>query len=211
MINVKSTVVGELKVNCYIIEDIETGSIAVVDPGDNSTTLKKLIAEKSDKIEYILLTHGHFDHIGYAKELKSLTNAQVVISKQDEPLLSDSKLNLSLSFYGVPVPIVTADITLEDNCELTLGKTTLKYISTPGHTRGSGCFIADNCIFTGDTLMKLSMGRTDLPTSNNTDMFASLRKLYNLNENYTVYPGHGGISNLEYEKNYNPFLKNINQ
>ena len=210
MINVKSTVVGVLQVNCYIIEDIETGDIAVVDPGDNSTALKKLVVEKSDKIKYILLTHGHFDHIGYAKELKSITNAQLVIGKQEEPFLSDSNLNLALSFFGIPVSTVTADITLEDNDELMLGKTTIKYISTPGHTKGSGCYIADNCIFTGDTLMKMSMGRTDFPTSSNADMTASLKKLYNLNENYIVYPGHGGASTLEYEKKYNPYLNNIN-
>jgi glyoxylase-like metal-dependent hydrolase (beta-lactamase superfamily II) len=69
---------GQLQVNCYVIEDVDTGYIAIVDPGDSSTALSKLITEKSDKIKYILLTHGHFDHIGYAKELKSLTNAKVV-------------------------------------------------------------------------------------------------------------------------------------
>ena len=87
-----------------------------------------------------------------------------------------------------------------------LGKTAIKYISTPGHTQGSGCFIDDNCIFTGDTLMKLSMGRTDLPTGDDDDMLKSLKRLYNLNENYTVYPGHGDSSTLEYEKKYNPYL-----
>lgn len=208
MINVKITVVGALQVNCYIVEDTETGDIAIVDPGDNSTALKKLVSEKSEKIKYILLTHGHFDHIGYAKELKEQTNAKVVISKLDEPLLADNRLNLSLPFFGTPIPTATADVTLNDGDEIMLGCTAIKYIATPGHTQGSGCYIADNSIFTGDTLMKMSMGRTDFPTSSNSDMSASLKKLYNLTENYTVYPGHGGVSTLDYEKQYNPYLNN---
>lgn len=206
MIKVKTAIAGELMVNCYIIEDIETGDIAIVDPGNTSKKLKKLLDEKSDKIKYILLTHGHFDHIGYVKELVKLTNAKVVISKLEEPFLSEPRLNLSSPFFGGIISNITADITLNDNDELMLGKTVIKYISTPGHTQGSGCFIADNFIFTGDTLMKLSMGRTDLPTANDNDMLKSLKRLYNLDENYTVYPGHGDSSTLEYEKKYNPYL-----
>ncbi|MEE1282233.1 MAG: MBL fold metallo-hydrolase [Acutalibacteraceae bacterium] len=207
MIKVKTTIAGALMVNCYIIEDVETGDIAIVDPGYTSTEIKKLLDEKSDKIKYILLTHGHFDHIGYVKKLTGLTNAKVVISKLEEPFLLDTRLNLLPPSFGKFISDIIADITLEDNDELMLGKTVIKYISTPGHTQGSGCFIIDNCIFTGDTIMKLSMGRTDLPTGNDDDMVKSLKRLYNLDENYTVYPGHGDSSTLEYEKKYNPYLK----
>lgn len=209
MIKVKVLMLGQLQVNCYFIEDVATGDIAVVDPGDSSPALKSLITEYSDKIKYILLTHGHFDHIGYAKQLKELTNAKVVISKQDEPFLADGELNLSLPFFGRSVPAVTADITLEDNDELMLGETKIKYISTPGHTKGSGCYIIDDSIFTGDTLMKLSMGRTDFPTSSNSDMSASLKRLYSLEGDYKVYSGHGASSSLDYEKKYNPYINAI--
>ena len=209
MIKVKALMLGQLQVNCYFIEDVATGDIAVIDPGDSSTVLKNLITENSDKIKYILLTHGHFDHIGYAKQLKDLTNAKVVISKLDEPFLADGELNLSLPFFGRSVSAVTADITLEDNDELMLGETKIKYISTPGHTKGSGCYIIDDSIFTGDTLMKLSMGRTDFPTSSNADMSASLKRLYNLQGDYKIFSGHGASSTLDYEKKYNPYINAI--
>ncbi len=206
MITVQSVPVGALQVNCYMLKDSNTGFIAVVDPGDNCTALKKLVENEKENIKYILLTHGHFDHIGYAQALKEQTNAKLVISKADEPLLSDNNLNLSMAFFGTGVPKTVADITLEDNDTLMLGDSKVTFISTPGHTKGSGCYIIDNNIFTGDTLMRLSMGRTDFPTGSDDDMKASLKRLAALQENYNVYPGHGDYSTLNYEKNCNPYL-----
>ncbi|MCI6007538.1 MBL fold metallo-hydrolase [Oscillospiraceae bacterium LCP25S3_E10] len=206
MITVQSVPVGALQVNCYMLKDSNTGFIAVVDPGDNCTALEKLVEHEKENIKYILLTHGHFDHIGYAQALKEQTNAKLVISKADEPLLSDNNLNLSMAFFGTGVPKTVADITLEDNDTLMLGDSKVTFISTPGHTKGSGCYIIDNNIFTGDTLMKLSMGRTDFPTGSDDDMKASLKRLAALQENYNVYPGHGDYSTLNYEKSCNPYL-----
>lgn len=206
MITVQSVPVGALQVNCYMLKDSNTGFIAVVDPGDNCTALKKLVENEKENIKYIFLTHGHFDHIGYAQALKEQTNAKLVISKADEPLLSDNNLNLSMAFFGTGVPKTVADITLEDNDTLMLGDSKVTFISTPGHTKGSGCYIIDNNIFTGDTLMKLSMGRTDFPTGSDDDMKTSLKRLAALKENYNVYPGHGDYSTLNYEKSCNPYL-----
>ncbi|MDD6447809.1 MAG: MBL fold metallo-hydrolase [Ruminococcus sp.] len=206
MITVQSVPVGALQVNCYMLKDSNTGFIAVVDPGDNCTALEKLVEHEKENIKYILLTHGHFDHIGYAQALKEQTNAKLVISKAEEPLLSDNNLNLSMAFFGTGVPKTVADITLEDNDTLMLGDSKVTFISTPGHTKGSGCYIIDNNIFTGDTLMKLSMGRTDFPTGSDDDMKASLKRLAALQENYNVYPGHGDYSTLNYEKSCNPYL-----
>ena len=161
---------------------------------------------EKENIKYILLTHGHFDHIGYAQALKEQTNAKLAISKADELLLSDNNLNLSMAFFGTGVPKTVADITLEDNDTLMLGDSRVTFISTPGHTKGSGCYIIDNNIFTGDTLMRLSMGRTDFPIGSDDDMKTSLKRLAALQENYNVYPGHGDYSTLNYEKGCNPYL-----
>ncbi len=209
MIRIKTFPVGALQVNCYFVEDVESGSIAVIDPGDNSNAFDSFITENKENIKYILLTHGHFDHIGYANKLKELTNAQIAISSIEEPLLSDSNLNLSLMFFGKSLPTINADILLDNDSTLMLGNTEIKYISTSGHTAGSGCFIIGDSIFTGDTLMRLSMGRTDFPTSSINDMISSLNKLKSLDNSYKVYPGHGSASTLEYEKKNNPCLNGL--
>ena len=197
MLDIKRVVCGAYQENAYIV-----GGDIIIDPGDD---LEALLMEAPNP-RAILLTHGHFDHIGYAQALKEQTNAKLVISKADEPLLSDNNLNLSMAFFGTGVPKTVADITLEDNDTLMLGDSKVTFISTPGHTKGSGCYIIDNNIFTGDTLMKLSMGRTDFPTGSDDDMKASLKRLAALQENYNVYPGHGDYSTLNYEKSCNPYL-----
>lgn len=209
MTEIKSVTVGALQVNCYIVKDIESGDIVVVDPGCSATLLKELIKNSAEKIKYILLTHGHFDHIGFAKELKDKTNAKLVIGKEDEELLSDNQLNLSVSFLGVTVPKVNADLTLNDGEKIKFGNTDITFISTPGHTKGSGCYVIDDNIFTGDTLMRMSIGRTDFPTGSDKDMMSSLKKLSQLEGEFDIYPGHSGCSNLSYEKKYNPYIRSV--
>lgn len=209
MIRIQSIPVGALQVNCYIVKDVDTGLIAVIDPGAKTTALENLINTQKNNIKYILLTHGHFDHIGYAKELKDKTNAQLVISNADQPLLSDDNLNLSLPFMGATMPKAEADITAVDNDTIMLGNSKITFILTPGHTKGSGCYIIDDCIFTGDTLMRLSMGRTDFPTSSDKEMMSSLARIAQITGEYKIYPGHGEFSTLSYEKNCNPYMKSV--
>ena len=209
MINVKTFKVGYLATNCYVITDKDTGKAAVVDAGAKSAELLEYIKEiGAENLEYILLTHGHFDHIMFVPELKRITGAKVVISKEDAPFLYDSSLNLSANFR-LKTEDVSADITLSNGDCLVLGNTKLVFISTPGHTVGSGCFVSekDKIIFSGDTLFKCSMGRTDFVTGDEQAMFASLKKLSRLNGDYKVYPGHNEPTTLEYERNFNPYMR----
>ena len=206
MIEVQTIQVGEMETNCYIITDTETNDIAIVDPGAVSKKVRKFVERYTDNIRYILLTHAHFDHIAYTAYIQKNTHAKTVISEIDEQILNDSMKNLSVPFDGRPVPEIKADITLKDNDTLPFGNTEIRFLLTPGHTQGSGCFLIENHLFTGDTLMKWSMGRTDLPTGNIREIGSSLQRLAKLEQNYKVYPGHGGLSDLAYEKMYNPYL-----
>lgn len=207
MIEIKCLSVGFLQTNCYTITDKTSGDIAIVDPGDFSKNLEEIVNSSCDKIKYILLTHGHFDHIGYVSYIKSKTNAKVVIGKEEELFLSENSLNLSPPIK--PIQNISADVTLSDDDTIMLGETTIKFIHTPGHTSGSGCYVVNDNIFTGDTLMKLSMGRTDLPTGNNKAMMCSLKKLSQLEGEFNVFPGHGDASLLSYEKNFNPYVRAV--
>ncbi len=209
MISVETFQVGFLGTNCYIVTDESTNRRAVVDPGYKSPELVKRIQELgADTFDYILLTHGHFDHIWYTEEIRGLTGAKVVISKGDAPFLSDGSLNLSSAFSIRNFPVVSPDIILENNDTIMLGNTELTLLSTPGHTVGSSCFIsfADNIIFSGDTLFRLSMGRTDFVTGDALELNNSLKKLLRLQGDFVVYPGHNEVTTLEYERKNNPYV-----
>ena len=201
--------VGFLHTNCYFIKDKDTNSCAIIDPGSKSTSLTNKVMEENDSIKYILLTHGHFDHIKEVKRYKDITNAKVVIYKSENVFLSNKVLNLSNGFKKNIVEPFSADILLNDNETISLGNSIIKLIHTPGHTSGSSCYIIDNMIFSGDTLMKENIGRTDLATGDSSQLNSSLYKIINLKGDYIVYPGHGDITTLSHEYEYNPYIGEI--
>ena len=149
MINVKSIQLGELGNNCYLITDEATGSSALVDCTDASQKMLDFIGDAD--LKYILLTHGHFDHIGGVAEIKQKYGAKVAISEEDSGMLTSGKASLA-AFCGINQQNSSADVIVGEGSEIILGKTKISVISTPGHTKGGVCYIADDCIFTGDTL-----------------------------------------------------------
>ncbi|MCH5301009.1 MAG: MBL fold metallo-hydrolase [Ruminococcus sp.] len=208
MISVKNFEVTFLDTHCYLIIDINTGKKAVVDPGDKSQSLIDELKESDSKLEYVLLTHGHYDHIGFAKELAEMFGAKIVIGEEGKEFLNKGTLNLSDFHRDICIlnPF-EGDIFLKDNDTLKLGDSTIKYITTPGHTKGCGCYIIDDNLFCGDTLFCESHGRTDLPTGNENQMYKSLKKLKDLEGDFKVYPGHGPFSTLDHERKYNPVMR----
>ncbi|MBQ2971421.1 MAG: MBL fold metallo-hydrolase [Ruminococcus sp.] len=206
MINVKTFVLGAIGTNTYLIQDENTKELAVIDPACESFELNAKIREWGGKLRYILLTHGHFDHIGGVSSLLKEFSPQVVIGETETKLLNTPTLNLS-AFHGLNIEKIDVNKALYDGEVFKLGDTQVKYISTPGHTVGSGCYIIDDCIFSGDTLFCQSIGRTDSPTSSGRDMMLSLMRLNDLEGDYTVYPGHDVSTTLSDERKYNPYMR----
>lgn len=208
MIDVKHYEVTFLDTHCYLITDKNTGKRAVIDPGEKSQMLIDEINKGEKELEYVLLTHGHYDHIGYAKELSEMFGAKIVIGEAGKEFLYKGMLNLSDFHKDICIlKPFEGDVFLKDNDTLKLGDSTIKYITTPGHTVGCGCYIVDNNLFCGDTLFCESYGRTDLPTGSEEQMFKSLKKLKDLEGDFNVYPGHGPFSTLEHERKYNPAMR----
>lgn len=195
---------GPLPTNCYILRDEETGAAAVVDPGFESPALTGEL--KAGGVEAILLTHGHFDHISGVLEAKKLTGAKIYLHEKDLAFPEDPSLSLAGMFGCEDMPSFRPDAVLKDGDRLAVGGLSVRVLHTPGHTAGSCCFLVGDALFSGDTLMCMSCGRTDLPTGSSADIKASLQKLGALKENFRVYPGHGPESTLEFERANNPFL-----
>lgn len=195
-------------INTYIVTEEETGATAVVDP---SLPEESLIEKLSGKdVQYILLTHGHFDHICGAKLVKEKTGAKIVIHKDDEIMLHDTEKNeFAINCPGVSFPEVDADILTEDGTELMLGNTKITVMHTPGHSMGGVCYLftEDKVMFSGDTLFKLCAGRADLYGGNGRQELRSLVKIAELEGNYKVYPGHEEDTTLDFERENNRYIR----
>ena len=198
MLETKTVVTGELEENCYIV--YENGVGVVIDPGDNAVSIAEFLRENGIKAEYILLTHGHYDHIGAAEEIRRITGAPVLCSDDEKELLLSPELNLSHE-YSTDISLMP-DGTFSEGDKITAGDLEFKFLMTPGHTKGSAVIICRDNIYTGDTLFSGGYGRTDLPTGSFDDIVKSLRKLRNLDVNYKMYPGHGESSLLQRKRKH---------
>lgn len=204
MLEVKCATFGKLENNCYLITDTATNKSALIDCTEDSPKMREYV--KDADLEYILLTHGHFDHIAGVKGIKELKGARVAISKEDEPMLTSSRKSLA-AFVGGEHNDTSAEIIVSDGDELMLGETKIKVLATPGHTPGGVCYVTDECIFSGDTLFFCSCGRTDFPSSSPEDMQQSLYKIAGLKGDLKVYAGHDRESTLDFERKNNPYMK----
>lgn len=192
--------------NAYLIVDDESKQFAVVDPSIDPSAADSYWND-GYVLKYVLLTHGHFDHILFVDEWRA-RGAKVCIHEGDAEFLGDPSKSLYLQFFARDTRHRDADILLREGSKLTLGSNTIDVISTPGHTKGSICYVFDDVMISGDTLFQGSIGRTDLYGSSTADMQASIEKLSAIQTDYTVYPGHGCKTTLAFEKKYGGYLHN---
>lgn len=196
---------GLIKANTYIIHNGKDA--AIIDPGGNEKRILTTLQEHNLNLVQILLTHGHFDHIGAVAALKAATGAKIYIHTADAAMLNNDELNLSVTFRTSVRPSY-ADVLLIDKDTIETPAGTVLVLHTPGHTKGGVCYLIENVIFTGDTLFAGSIGRTDFPGGSYEELITSIKnQLFVLDKDYTLYPGHEESTTLLTEKRTNPFLE----
>jgi hydroxyacylglutathione hydrolase len=204
---IKELAVGPIMANCFIVGCERTRTAAVIDPGDDTHKILMALAEAKLTVNYILNTHGHFDHVGGNQKMKEATGAELLIHAQDAPMLES--LDYAASAFGMSVEnSPPPDKTLAEGDKITFGDITLTVIHTPGHSLGGVSFYTDGVVFVGDTLFAGSIGRTDFPGGDFNTLISSIKdKLFPLGDDVRVLTGHGPETTIGREKRYNPFLQ----
>lgn len=206
-IKIGRVVLGAVQTNCYFLYREDVKKAVVFDPADEGMKLFNAFKDMGLEVAGICLTHGHYDHVYGVAKLRQLSHCEIYASELEEKLLGDERLNCSE--WGGRIVTVTADKLLKDGEEFELGGIKLKLISTPGHTEGSCCYYIEEAgmLISGDTLFEGSVGRADLPTGSAATLIRSIKdKLLLLPDDTKVYPGHGGMTTIGDERQYNPFL-----
>lgn len=195
--------------NTWLIYDDVAKSGIIIDPAAISETLLERIQKLGLKIDLIINTHGHGDHIGGNTWFRERLKARLAIHKDDAAMLTDNGKNLS-KFIGLPLKEREADLLLEGGETFAFGEYELEVIHTPGHTPGSISLLCDRYLISGDTLFEMSIGRTDFPGGSHSQIIDSIRnKLFILPDDTIVFPGHGPQTTIGLEKTNNPFLRKI--
>ena len=206
MLIVKCFAVGSYETNCYIVTDDSTRECAVIDPGAEAATILDYLEEHHLQCRFILLTHGHFDHVGAVPELMEETGAVLCMHQKDDGI------TIGGEYYRFRAPAGTKFVSEGD--VISVGGLSFTVLETPGHTPGCVTFLCEDSdgaegektLFTGDTLFRDSCGRTDFPGSSAEDMLRSLRRLAELPGDYEVYPGHMDVTSLDRERRVNPYV-----
>lgn len=209
MLTIETFPVGPLQCNCSIIACSQTKEAIVVDPGGEAPKILNRLQQQGLTAKYLLHTHAHFDHVGATAEVKAATGAQILLHPGDQWLYEN--LSLQGRLFGIKTdPVAPVDIGLQDEMQITFGACQSLVLHTPGHTPGSCCFHlsgSESYLFSGDTLFKGSIGRSDLWGGNHDTLIRSIKqRLLNLDDSTTVYSGHGPQTTLWHEKKHNPFL-----
>ncbi len=198
--NIKIVPTGVYQTNTYIF-DCGFGEAIAIDTGAESEKIEREASKLGLTIKHILLTHMHWDHIGAVKYFQD-KGAKVHMHSLDFELLKEAFLNGEYE----SIPRFLVDELVEDGQELQIGDKKINVIHTPGHTQGGVCYVVENDMFSGDTLFFMSIGRSDLPSGNYKTLIKSVKNLFSLTQNYTVYPGHGDATSIDYERRFNPYV-----
>lgn len=196
MLKLHTLILGAYETNCYILWNDSSDSCVVIDPGYEPERVLRTVKDLGKNLQAILLTHGHFDHVGAVREIFAQTDCDIYLCPAD---------------CAMPEQMTAGPLCYTNSYQegdvLELAGLSIRVLHTPGHTPGSVCLLCEGNLFCGDTLFAGSCGRTDLPCGSWTQLQGSLSRLKALEAEYAVYPGHGEATTLSNEKRYNPYLR----
>ena len=204
MINIHTLPLGAYQTNCYIVHEESAASCAIIDPGYTPELVLEYVNKLGLTVDAVLLTHGHFDHVGGVEAIVTATGAKLWMKESDYTQVKTPQNDF---FYPIHDCRFCEVNLCEEGEQIQAGGLTFTVMETPGHTWGSVCYVCGDAIFSGDTLFAGSCGRTDLPGGNRQILELSLERLAELEGDFQVFPGHGADTTLTREKRYNPYMQ----